>query len=106
MKLRKLLESDAGDELPAEKREPVVVECVDFLRAGGTLSLNDWDYLAPFGRACLAEASVRLQGERATLAASEHVRMVAEAMREARARSALSAAADSAAAAVPQERAP
>lgn len=106
MKLRKLLESDALDELPPDKRESVVVECVDFLRAGGTLTLSDWDYLAPGGRACLAEASVRLQGERAKLAASEHVRMVADAMREARTRSALAAAADSAAAAIPQERTP
>lgn len=106
MTLRKLLESDIGDDFPAAKREPVVVECADFLRAGGTLSMSDWDYFAPFGRACLVEASARLQIERARLAASEHVGMVAEAMRDARARSALSAAADSAAAAVPQERDP
>ena len=106
MKLRKLLESDTLDALPEARRETVIVECADFLRAGGTLTLNDWDYLAEAGRACLVAASVRLQVERAKLAASEHVTMVADAMREARTRSALAAAADSAAASVPQERAP
>lgn len=105
LRLRKLLTSEMSDDCPAKVRQTVAIECVDFLRAGGTISLADWDDFSAFGRSCLADASRMLQGERAAAGASSLVVMVADALRVSREASALKNAADAAAAAVPQENA-
>lgn len=78
------------------KGSVVEAECRAFLRAGGTLSLADWDAMSSDGRLAFVAAGETFHVEQARLAAQETVAVTAEAMRLARERQAASAALDAA----------